>query len=419
MGELPTERTSGTRAPTAAPARVAIHRPVPPVLFVVPAYPPPVTGGLERQAQELAHALARRGVRVTVLSLRTGRGQAADAVVDAVRVVRIPWLPAPLLAVALFARMWSLRREFRVVHLHNISWFALPVIAAAAALRRPVLTKVPSSGHLCGLPAQARRPLGGLWLRAFKRSDAVVAMGEESLDDLRAVGYALERVFRVSNGVSTERFHPGDRRAGREAEVRFVYAGRLSSEKGVEDLLAAWPAVVAAADRPVRLDVYGAGPLDAALRRQAQALGAGDTVALHGPVNDVAPVLRAADAFVLPSYIEGNSNALLEAMATGLAVVATRTGGTPFLLGEAGEPWLVPPGDRAALAARMAELARDDQARAQQGAAMLARSRAHFDLDAVAEAYMRAYALLASGERRVSAVSPLAAAPRAAAGQPL
>jgi glycosyltransferase involved in cell wall biosynthesis len=389
------------------------------VLFVVPAYPPPVTGGLERQAQELARALVRRGVRVTALSLRTEPDQPDDAVIDGVRVVRVPRLAAPLLAVALASRMWALRRAYQVVHLHNISWFALPVIAAAAALRRPVLTKVPSSGQLCGLPQQASRPGGAVWLRAFKRSDAVVALGEQSVDDLRAIGYPLERVFRVSNGVSSEEFHPAERTEERDGPVRFVYTGRLSSEKGVEDLLAAWPAVVAAAGRPVRLEVYGDGPLMQALRAQARELGVQDTVTLHGPVAEVAPVLRAADVFVLPSYIEGNSNALLEAMATGLAAVATRAGGTPFLLGEAGEPWLVPPGDRAALAERMAELARDGEARARLGAALLARSRAHFDVGAVAEAYMRAYALLARGERRVSAVSTLAGGTREVAGQPL
>jgi glycosyltransferase involved in cell wall biosynthesis len=384
--------------------------PVGGVLFVVPAYPPPVIGGLERQAHELARALLAHGVEVTVLSLRTAADQPTDGYVEGVRVVRVPLLPAPLLAVALAARMAALRGRYRVVHLHNISWFGVPVIATAQLLGRPVLTKVPSSGQLCGLTVQVERPFGGLWLRAFKRSDAVVALGDESVEELRSVGYPLDRVFRVSNGVSPERFFPGGDGGRNGGPVRFVYVGRLSPEKGVEELLEAWPAVISGAGRPVRLDVYGDGPLMPGLRARVEALGPDAGVALHGSVDDVAPVLRAADVFVLPSYIEGNSNALLEAMATGLAVVATRAGGTPFMVGEAGAPWLVPPGDPAALAAKLAEIARGDQARARAGAALLARARAHFDVDAVAGAYLRAYTLLARGERRVAALVPFPAA---------
>jgi glycosyltransferase involved in cell wall biosynthesis len=398
-GALP-GRASARAAAEARPAAGGVGG----VLFVVPAYPPPVVGGLERQAHELARALRARGEEVTVLSLRTAPDQPADGEYEGVRVVRIPPAPGPLLAVALAAKMAALRDRYRVVHLHNISWFGVPVIGAARLLGRPVLTKVPSSGHLCGLTLQVERPFGRVWLEAFKRSDAVVALGDESVEELRTIGYPLERVFRVSNGVSPERFHPSADGENGAGPVRFLYVGRLSHEKGVEDLLEAWPAVAAAAGRPVRLDIYGDGPLMPRLRARAAALG-GDVV-LHGAVDDVAPILRGADVLVLPSYIEGNSNALLEAMATGLAVVATRTGGTPFLVGPEGERWLVPVGDRAALADRMAEMARGDEARRAAGAALLARARAHFDVDAVAGAYREVYRLLARGERRVALASP-------------
>jgi glycosyltransferase involved in cell wall biosynthesis len=388
------------------------------VLFAVPAYPPPVVGGLERQAHELARTLARRGTRVTVVSQRLEPGQPGDAVVDGVRVVRVPRLPGPLRLAAVAARMWRLRRDYRVVHVHNLSWFAVAVIAAARALGRPVLAKLPSSGEIGGLPVQTRRPLGGVWLRGFTRADAVAALSAESVAEIRAAGYPAERVFRVSNGVSSERFHPAPRAAEASGRpLRFVYAGRLSPEKGVAELLEAWPSVVAEAGRPVRLDLYGDGPMRDEVRARIEALDAGATVALHPPVDDVAAVLRAADVFVLPSYVEGNSNALLEAMATGLAVVSTRAGGTPFVVGAAGDAWLVPPRDAAALAGRMAALARDDHARAELGRAMLARVRACFDMEAVADAYLGVYRRLARGDRRVSALS-LAAAEAPAADAP-
>jgi glycosyltransferase involved in cell wall biosynthesis len=366
---------------------------VPPVLHVVPRYPPPMVGGLERQAQELAQAQARAGVRVTVLSL-AAPGQPADGAFAGVRVVRLPRLPAPLLAPALVARMAALRGEYRVVHLHNMSWLAVPVIATARVLGRAVITKLPNVGHVGGIPLQRARRFGGAWLAVFRRSDAMIALAEESLGELRDVGYPLERVLRVNNGVSTARFHPpapGERPGN---PVRFVFTGRLSPEKGLDDLLSVWPRVVERAGCAVRLELYGEGPLAEPLRARAAGLAG---VELPGHAADVPALLRRADVFVLPSHAEGNSNSILEAMASALPVIGTTRGGTPAMLGEAGARGLVDPGDPAALEERMVALARDPALRRSLGQALLERVRAHYDIDVVAGVYARAYRLLDQG----------------------
>jgi glycosyltransferase involved in cell wall biosynthesis len=119
----------------------------------------------------------------------------------------------------------------------------------------------------------------------------------------------------------------------------------------------------------------------------------------RGYVNDVCANLAQADLFVLPSIAEGNSNSILEAMAAGLPVVSTRVGGTPMLVGTAGARFLLEPGDRDALCARLTELIRGTDLRRQVGREMKKRIEMHFDILRVSSTYGQAYKLLATKQR--------------------
>jgi glycosyltransferase involved in cell wall biosynthesis len=137
---------------------------------------------------------------------------------------------------------------------------------------------------------------------------------------------------------------------------------RLTADKGHRDLIAGLPAL-ASCFPAVSLLLAGEGPLRETLAKQAANLGVGERVLFLGHVADVRSVLAAADVFVLPSYREGLPNAVLEAMAMGVPVVATDTDGTAeaVLDGETG--CLVPPGDPEALARAVTRILEDDSAR--------------------------------------------------------
>src|SRR5690606_8036606 len=122
-------------------------------------------------------------------------------------------------------------------------------------------------------------------------------------------------------------------------------------------------------------------------------------VMLRGHVDGVREKMKNADVFVLPSLNEGNSNALLEAMAAGLPIVSTRVGGTPLLVGNEAAPWLCEPGDIDALADRLTRLIEDESTRKALGVAMRSRVEQYFDIGKVASSYTCAYRCLLQSRR--------------------
>lgn len=385
------------------------------ILMVVPNYYP-YLGGLERQAHTLGAALARRGHAVTVYTRHADRALPAREQRDGVRIVRLPSAAGPLgkdlrFPLALAARLAAGAGRFDVVHLHTKSWFILGCLPPAALWRRPTLVKIPNVRQL-GIPGMLRAPLGrqSVWL--LRRAGAWAVLSPESRAELVAAGFPPDRIFETRNGVDTGRYAPAtpvEREATRAAlglpaeRPIALFAGRLAPEKGLADLIAAWAGLPAGpGPRPLLL-VCGDGPLRAELEARARA--AGVEALFAGPQAEMREHLRAADLFALPSYAEGNSNAMLEAMACGLPALATRVGGTAELLGAEGAPWLVEPGDVAGLRERLARLLADPGLREAAGAALGRRARAHFAIAAIAAHYEQCYAALRAG-RPVAEVLP-------------
>src|SRR5262249_34746824 len=201
-------------------------------------------------------------------------------------------------------------------------------------------------------------------LALLRRADVWIALSEELRQAMLQAGVPPNRGHLLPNRVHTAPDTPGSRgdarpQLGIATEGRHVvFVGRLVAEKGLSTLLRGWQAI-AREIGAAHLHLVGEGPLRRDLVDESRRLGTSDTVTFHGEQPNVIAFLHAADCFVLPSTIEGMSNALLEAMAVGLPLVATRIPGTEALVEDGRNGVLVPANDAQELAQAVITLLKD------------------------------------------------------------
>jgi glycosyltransferase involved in cell wall biosynthesis len=231
--------------------------------------------------------------------------------------------------------------------------------------------------------------------RLVDRAIAVSAAAGEFL--VTHKGYPAGRVVVVPNGRDLTAFLPGREREavrkalGLDAHTPLVgVVGRLEAQKGHRDLLAAWPAVVAALP-DARLVVVGDGRLRGDLEAQARGLGVAAGVIFSGYRADVARVLDAVDVVALPSLHEGMPLTAIEAAAMARPVVATAVDGTPEVVSHGETGLLVPPRDVPALGRALVDLLVDPVRARAMGQAARARALERFDVRRQARATARVY----------------------------
>lgn len=236
----------------------------------------------------------------------------------------------------------------------------------------------------------------------LRMADSIVTVchSAEQRDFLRAYRHKL--LPPVPNGVPLPDL---DRAAGRVVRERLgiapnrvvaVIVSRLTEQKGHVELAEAMRLLEAAGDRDgIDLIVVGGGDDDGLIARRFASLEKG-RAHFVGPQMDVSPYLMAADLFVLPSWLEQLSNALLEAMAHGLPVIATPVGGTPEVLGHGGG-LLVPVRDPGSLAVAITRLASDRDLRAELGHAARETVVRHYSLGQMVRSWEARYRMIADG----------------------
>jgi sugar transferase (PEP-CTERM/EpsH1 system associated) len=212
-----------------------------------------------------------------------------------------------------------------------------------------------------------------------------------------------KKVVVIHNGVDVGRFAGDGRERARRAldlaDDRLVLGtiGRLDPVKDHVGLVEAF-ADVAPTCPSATLLIVGEGPCRAAIAGAVKAHALDARVRLLGERHDVPQLLTAFDVYVLSSIAEGISNTILEAMASGLPVLATRTGGNPELVDDDVTGALVPVGDRQAMASAIRTYVHDPALRARHGAAGRTRAHEQFALDRMAARYLGLYHELVSGK---------------------
>jgi sugar transferase (PEP-CTERM/EpsH1 system associated) len=223
------------------------------------------------------------------------------------------------------------------------------------------------------------------------------------------VGAEPDRVSQISNGVDSVQFHP---RLGPPAAVGppgFMHdntyvigsAGRMDNTKSHTTLVEAFLRLIASphpAHQRLRLLIVGDGPLRAECQAMLDRAGAGHRAWLPGERADIAQLLRSMDLFVLPALADSSSGAILEAMATGLPVVATAVGSNTELVHPGFTGILVPPQSPDVMAAAIADYCRIPEMGVRHGARARSQVIAHHSLPAMARSYLAVYDSLARHE---------------------
>jgi glycosyltransferase involved in cell wall biosynthesis len=316
-------------------------------------------GGTERQMSALIERLDQTRFDVHVACLRRegpwlAGVERAVSRVDEFRVASFA-SPSAVAQAIRFAR-WCRRHRIAVLHTCDLpaNVFALPAGALAG-----VPLRIGSRRGIAAPDGNTR--MLRLQAAAYRLAHGIVANSHAAAEAVARDGVPWTRIRIVPNGIDIGVYA----RAPLATPRRVVTTvANLRPIKGHDTLLQAAAAVVSA--RPdVVFQFAGDGPRRSALEARARSLGIERQVRFLGQCSDVAGLLRSSDLFVLPSLMEAFPNALMEAMATGLPVVATKVGGIPELVEHDRNGLLVPPGRPDELAAAILALL-ENPARADQ-----------------------------------------------------
>jgi glycosyltransferase involved in cell wall biosynthesis len=236
-------------------------------------------------------------------------------------------------AVAAFRALRAGDFDPDVLHAHS-HLSALPALVLGRTYRKPLAYTEHLSVFLPDNPSELSLPMRVLARLVLRGAQVVLPVSEAMRRSLALLApRAQYRV--VPNAVDEEIFHPEPDHGPREPPWRLLTVGMLTENrsKGIDILLEAL-AVLVQGQKRIRLDVVGDGPRRAEYEQLAQRLGVDHLVSFHGLESrpQVAERMRTADLFVLASRFENNPCAVLEALTSGLPVVATRVGGIPEIV---------------------------------------------------------------------------------------
>ena len=351
-------------------------------------------GGLENVIVELINRLPAERFEHVVLSLTTVGEFAQRVQREGVRFIALDKPPGH--TVGQYHRIWRLLRELRPDVLHTCNIAPLEVVPVAWLAGVPVRVHVEHGWDAPDLQGENRKYR---WMRRFYRPFVghFVSVSAD-LDRYLGTGVGVPAARRslISNGVDTQRFRPGGGTLPADCPFNpgehwiVGTVGRMVTVKNQTLLARAFVRVLQQRPelaRDARLIVLGDGHLRSEVEDILRQAGHLDLAWLPGARGDVADVLPALQAFVLPSLAEGTSCTLQEAMACARPVVATAVGGTPALIHHQRDGLLVPDGDVQAMADALIALHDDPQLAARLGAAARNKALESFSIDAMVNAY--------------------------------
>lgn len=365
--------------------------------FVMTSFEP---GGTERQMIELLRRLDRSRWAVHVACFR-GEGRWFDRVADAAAsVAEFP--VRSFKSIAAPREMWSFARWCRRLRLDVIHTTGLPanIFGLPPAALARVKVRVANRREIN--PDKSTVEIA-LQRAAYSVAHRIVANSRAAAERLRQEGVPAKKIAVIANGLDANAFPV---RHGRSRRRRIVVVANLRPEKGHDVLIDAAAGIVRR-HPDAEFEFVGGGIDRDALIERARARGVLHRITFAGHCPDVAERLAAADVFVLPSRSEAFPNAVLEAMAAGLPVVASSVGGIRELVAHEQTGLLVPPDRPDALTNQICRVLEDDSLAGRLGLAARADARARYSFDRMVEQFESLYLTELAGAAPPSLSSPV------------
>lgn len=357
------------------------------------------TGGMENGMINLINRLPVQRFNHAVISLTDHTEFRRRILRDDVRFFDLEKRPGHDLSWT--RRLFKLLRELQpaIVHTRNLN--ALEAQFVAAAARVPVrihgehgrdVFDLEGKNWKYNMLRRAARPLVHRYITVSRDLESWLKL---------AVGVSPARLTQIYNGVDSEKFHPRSGASSKVGPAGFFdgatcvigSVGRIVAVKDYPTLVRAFIAACRQDHQAsgLRLILIGDGPARADCQALLNQAGLGSRAWLAGNREDTDELMREMDVFVLPSLGEGISNTILEAMSTGLPVVATAVGGNPELVSEGVTGTLFTPGDHEALARTLLDYAADPARRSREGLSARAHIEENFSLSSMTRAYQSVY----------------------------
>ena len=310
----------------------------------------------------------------------------------------------PGLGLATHFKLWKLLRRLKPAVLHSYNLAAVEYACTAALAGVPVRVHA-EHGRDAGDPHGLNRKHNLLRRGVTPFIDRYVPVSDDLQRWLRqVVGVPDAKTLMIANGVDTERFRPSQRASQRD-EFVIGTVGRIQDVKNQSGLIDAFillRAMLPGHRDRLRLSIVGDGPLLGMITEKVRAAGLQDVVRLPGSRTDIAELLSGFDVFALPSIAEGTPVTILEAMACGLPVVASRVGGIPEVVEQHATGLLVPPSDASSLAEALAVYVQDPQLAERHGAAGRVRVERSNSIAAMVAGYAGLYDTLRASKTNTS-----------------
>lgn len=365
----------------------------------------PVIGGAEIQAKRLSENLVKNGFSVSVFTVKKKSTLKSFEEINEVKVYRLRFFKIPkfgkyfLLRCEFFYLLFK-GRNFDIFHCHQGLGFSSIAVLVAKILKKPSIVKISNTGERFDLKVLKKTYIIGFILsEIIKRADKIIYLSEKMKQELLRNGVKKEKLLKIPNGVDTKEFKIPEK----EEKIKFkkllgigedipviIYTGTIQKKKNLKILIKLAEAMKKEGKK-YKVLIVGDGPERKTMEKEVREKELENFIVFTGRQKNVKSFLYASDIFVLPSFVEGLSNSLLEAASCGLPCVVSDIPGNREVVEDGRNGFLISPFDWKKFARAIEILIKNKSLMEKMGMESRKIIEERFSIEKVVEKYIQLY----------------------------